>query len=233
MDGRGRPWLAYAGRVNRLLRFLGPALAVAALFALPALRLVLPMLPPAQWSVAGMAAEIMPAARSNPPAPPGARQPDLRELLRQARTMQQQFGGGGDAGLQRGFAAAALIPAAALAAGVLALLSWLWLLLGWRAVAMVNAAGGAAAALYAIGASAWLTHLARAAAAQAMARMQQNLSGIMRTLDWGKLGHELAGNIGLVPEAGLYVLLLAFLAILLAPPAQRRPPVASDGPAAN
>ncbi len=221
-------------RVNTLLRFLGPVVAVAALFLLPALRLALPLLPSAEWTAAEVGFEVVHGAQAGAPARPGgAAQPDLPSMLRQARDLQRQLGGGGSAPMNKGFAAAALIPAAALAAGLFALLSWLWLLLGWRPAAMVNAALGAAASLYAIVASAWLTDLARSAAAQAMARMQQNLSGIMRTLDWSKLGRQLAGNIGLVPQAGLYVLLFAFLAILIAPPppgARRGRP--SDAPGA-
>jgi hypothetical protein len=220
--------------VNQLLRYLAPAVALAALFLLPALRLALPMLPAAQWTVAGLAAAAVQNAHApGQGLPPSTGQPDLGTLLRQARGMEQQFGGRSNAKLDAGFAAAALIPLAALLAGVLALLSWLWLLLGWRLAGLINAVCGAAATLYAIVASARMTALARSAAADAIAHMQSNLSGIMRTLDWAKLGHQLSGSIGLVPQPGLYVLLLAFAAMVAVPPAQRRRQPLSGGQAAS
>jgi hypothetical protein len=216
--------------VNRFLAYLAPAVAVAALFFLPALRLVLPLLPPAQWTVAGMAGDALHLAHPGEPGQPArANPPDLATLLRQAQAMQRQFGGNANPKLKAGFAAAALIPPAALLAGLFALLSWAWLLLGWRVAGLINALCGAAATLYAIAASAWMTALARAAATQAMANMQRNLSGIMRTLDWAKLGRQLTGNIGLVSQPGLYVLLLAFVAILLVPPPGKRAGAPSRG----
>ncbi|HVA65282.1 MAG TPA: hypothetical protein VNF74_16290 [Terriglobales bacterium] len=201
----------------RWLRWLAPAVAVAAVFLLPALRLAVPLLAPAQWTVAELAAETV-RARSAQPAK--ASQPSLRSLLRQAQGLQREWSPGPASnrnGLTLGLALAALIPVMAILAGLCALLSLLWQ--AWRhpRLALTTAAVGLAATGYAVGAAWWLTRALRIEVAQFFARAQHSFGGLLRGLDWNALQAGLAGPLGVVPQAGLYVLALAFLAMLVAP----------------
>ena len=199
------------------LRWLAPAVAVGAVFLLPALRLSLPMLAPAQWTVAELAAETVPRAERSPG---NAQAPSLRALLRQAQALRREWSPGPASnrnGLTLGLALAALIPVMAILAGLCALLSLLWQ--AWRhpRLGLTTAAAGLAATGYAIGAAWWLTRAMRSEVAQFFARAQHSFGGLLRGLDWNALQAGLAGPLGVVPQAGLYVLGLAFLAMLVAP----------------
>lgn len=194
-------------------------LAVAALF-MPALKGVAPVLEPAQWRVADLAAEAVHTLRPNsaPPANPG--QPRLSDILRQSRSLWQDFGGNGrrnSASLAWGLALAALIPATALLAGACACLSWIWLLGRWRRAFAIGAAVGLAAAAYAVVASWWLTRLLHSEQARLLTRLQHSLQGLLGARIAHGVQAGLAGPVGLTSEAGLYVLLLSFLAMLMWP----------------
>ncbi|HUX67428.1 MAG TPA: hypothetical protein VMV31_08055 [Terriglobales bacterium] len=206
----------------RWLRWLAPAVAVGAVFLLPALRLTLPLVAPAQWTVAELAEE---AVRATPgrAQPGGGPSPSLRALLRQAQALRRQWspsppaGGAGADELTLGLALAALIPVMAVLAGLCALLSLLWQ--GWRhpRLGLFTAGVGLAATGYALGAAWWLTRALQAEVAQFFARAQHSFGGLLRGLDWKALQAGLGGPLGVVPQAGLYVLALAFVAMLVAP----------------
>ncbi|MGH9393884.1 MAG: hypothetical protein ACRD1E_06915 [Terriglobales bacterium] len=203
------------------LRWLAPAVATAAVFLLPALQAAAPFGASASWSVAGLGSEVVQAAR---PQPGSGGQSSLRGLLQQVRSLRQEFGGGSEetnTALRRALALAALIPLAALLAGICALAA-LAATAGQRPRVVLGCAGvGLAASLYAIAASWWLTHAARLEVARALSRAQHSLGGLLGGLaagpDWKSMSAGLSASLGVFPQAGLYVLGLAFLAVLILP----------------
>ncbi|HEY7837909.1 MAG TPA: hypothetical protein VIC54_04875 [Terriglobales bacterium] len=198
------------------------ALVVAA--TVPALRATAPLTAPAQWTIADLAAGAVRAATRRP-APAG--QPDtLNHWLGQARSLWRQFHNTASAGAQRrmsvALALAAMIPVLAIVAGVCAVLSLIFVLWRRRRWLMGTALVGAASSAYVITASWWVTHLARTELTQALAAVQQRWGGLIAALAGGSSGGHaltaaLPASLGLEPQAGLYVLLLAFLAMLLLP----------------
>lgn len=198
--------------------------------AVPALRATAPLTAPAQWTIADLAAGAVHAA-THRPAPAG--QPDtLNDWLGQARSLWRQFHGAASPAGQRRMSAAlalaALIPVLAIVAGLCALLSLLFVLWPRRRWLIGAAMVGAASSAYVIAASWWLTHMVRAELTQAFAVAQQRWGGLIAALAGGgssggnALTAALTTSLGLEPQAGLYVLLLAFVAMLLLPEGRGR-----------
>ncbi len=189
-------------------------LAVLAVILLPALRAQAPLVTAREWTVGQLGAEAVHAVRAQPK--PG--QPSLRDIVRQAQTLARLFGGGKTSPeLQRALTLGALVPLAAIVAGLCALLSLLWLGLRWRWVYLADAIAGLAACAYAIVASRALTHVAQAD----LTRAQQGLPGLLHRFGL-KIDAPAPLAIGLVPEIGLYVIGVLFIAMLLLPlPHQR------------
>ena len=206
----------------RWLRWAAPAVAVAAVFFLPALEASAPFSPAQSWSIAGLAGEITQAASTRAGNGAGDSPTSLRGLLQQARALRQQWPGGspqGKAALDHAIELALLIPIAALLAGICALLSFLATALGRKLLLHASAILGLLGSLYAIAASWWLTRTARNAVDQALSRAQHSFGGILNGLDWKRLQSGLTSPLGLAPQVGLFVLALAFLAVLIAPTA--------------
>lgn len=203
-----------------LLRWVAPVVALAAALWLPALRVSAPVVGTADWTVAQLGAEAARAA--HPPAEAQDSRPSLRSLLRQVESLRQEFGGRGQnaRGLDWALALAGLIPVMALLAGLCALLALVWQ--GWRhpRLGQGTAVIGLLAAAYAIGASWLLTRTLQAEVAGLFERAQHSLGGLLRGLDLHSLQAGL-GPLGVEPQAGLYVMELAFLAILLWPSDRR------------
>ncbi|MGH9476104.1 MAG: hypothetical protein ACRD1C_07200 [Terriglobales bacterium] len=110
----------------RPLRWFASILAVLALALLPALSAEAPLLGAREWTVGQLALEAVRAATAKPK--PG--QLSLRDIIHQAQSLQREFGGTNPSPTtQRALALAALVPLAAIVAGVCAILSLLWLVL--------------------------------------------------------------------------------------------------------
>ncbi|MGH9482658.1 MAG: hypothetical protein ACRD1L_11275 [Terriglobales bacterium] len=202
----------------RWLRWGGPVLALAAVLFLPALQVSAPLLEPVQWSVADLGMQAVRAAHAQPGSNPQS--PSLSTMLRQARGLWQQFGGhaaGGGRNLGLALALAALIPAMALAAGLCALLSWAWLAVRWRRAYAINAGVGLAAGAYSSVASWWLTRLLHGEEVRLLARAQHSLGDLLGAQLARGVHAALAAPFGLTPQAGLFVLLLAFAVMLIWP----------------
>src|SRR6185437_10178252 len=189
----------------RLLRWIMPLVATLALIALPALDFSAPLVASSSWSVAQLAT--------------GSANRDFQKVVRQGKALRDEFGGSAkpDSGLNRALLLVALTPAMALVAGLAALLSWLWMAWGKARVYTINALIGLAATAYVVGASWWLTHAAREAVAQALAKAQGQFGGLLGHVDWKSFQSGLAATLGLTPGPGLYVLFLVFLAMLAWP----------------
>lgn len=180
---------------------------------LPALTAEAPLTTPRQWTIGQLATEAVHIATA--PRQPG--RPSLREIIHKAQQLNQEFGGGPPSPrLQRAITLAALIPLAAVIAGLCALLSFLWLALrvGW--LYWLDALVGLLSCAYAIIASWLLTRAAQAEIARLLAHLQHGLSGLLRGLSL-KLPPQLQGSVGVHAEVGLYILGLLFLAMLVLP----------------
>jgi len=209
-------------------------LAVVVAATVPALRAVAPLTAPAQWTIADLAAGAVRAAihHSANDGENGGQPETLNHWLGQARSLWRQFHNTASAGAQRrmsvALALAAMIPVLAIVAGVCAVLSLIFVLWRRRRWLMGTALVGAASSAYVITASWWVTHLARSELTQALAAVQQRWGGLIAALAGGgnSGGHALTAALpaalGLEPQAGLYVLLLAFLAMLLLPEGRGR-----------
>ena len=208
------------------LRWAAPVVAAAAVFLLPALQASAPFSPVQRWSVAELAGEIAQAATAGPGRQDQSSATNLRQLLRHARELQQWLPAESQqnrAALDRALLLALPIPFAVLLAGIAALLSVAATALERRWPLRACAAAGLAASLYAMAASWWMTRTARRAVGQALAQAQHSFGGLPLGLDWNRLQAGLTRPLGLVPQAGLLVLALAFLAMLAAPaPARPR-----------
>lgn len=203
------------GAGEKTLRWAGPILAVCAILFLPALRASAPLLPSAQWTVAELGVE---AARATRPGTPGTdAKPSLRTVLRRAQALRQEFGDNRAASPQLGEALvlAAAIPATAILAGLCGFLCLLFQAFGRPRWLLGSALVGLAGTVYAIGASWWLTHAARLEVGRLMQQAQHSLGGLLGGLDWKSLQSGIATPLGLAPEAGLYLLAIAFLLIVV------------------
>lgn len=201
------------------LNLIPPVLAVAMVFAVPALRATAPLTRPVQWTVAELATTTVRAATRGSPGS----SPDLRRWLDEARTLWRQFHGSSPSsqrGMAWALAAAALIPVLAIVAGLCALLSLIFQLWARRLWLRGAAIAGVFSSAYVIGASCWLTHMVRSGLAEVIAAFQHRWGGLIAALDGNTLTSALSTPLGLLPQAGLYVLLLAFVAILLLPEKQ-------------
>lgn len=182
----------------RTWKWLVAALAALTAFTLPALQLTVPLVPAHSWTIFQLAASAAQLARHRQTPQPG--DVNLGSTLQQARRLLQSVTHKqGAAGLKRALALAAAIPAAALLAGVCALLSLLAVGLARAWIERWIAAIGLAAAAYAVGASWWLTHQVH----------------VLLT-PWLGLS-ALVSGFALEPEAAPYVLILLFAAMLLWP----------------
>lgn len=197
----------------RPLRWFASILAVAAMIFLPALSATAPLLGAREWTVGQLGVEAVRAVSAKPK--PG--QPSLRDVLHQAQALQQQFGGrSASPRTRRALALAALIPVAAIVAGLCAILSLVWLGLRWRWVYWAGAGVGVLACIYAIIAA----RVLNAAAAAQVARLQHSISGLLGRL--GLAGHaQVQISLGVTPEIGLYVLGVLFVAMLVVPAGSR------------
>lgn len=200
----------------RLLPYLiAPVLAVVMVFAVPALRATAPLARPAQWTIASLGAGAARAASHR-----GQSSSDLHRWLDEARSLWQQFHGakpGAQHAMTRALTLAALIPVLAIVAGICAILSLifqLWYRPGWFRGAAI---AGLASSAYVIAASWWLTHMMRTGLAEVIASFQQRWGGLIAALGGHNLTAALSTPLGLVPQAGLYVLFLAFIAMLVLP----------------
>lgn len=202
-------------------------LAVVVTVAVPALRATAPLIAPAQWTIADLAVEAARAAiphAASGQGTPGGPPANLQRGLDQARALWHEFHGRSAATspaaqrrMDAALAAAALIPVLAIVAGLCALLSLLFV--WWRRGRwLVGAAiAGAVASAYVIAASWWLTHMVRTELTQVMGTVQQRWGGLITALGGHTLTATLTSAFGLEPQAGLYVLLLAFVAMLVLP----------------
>lgn len=211
--------------MEKVLAWIAALLALLAMLFLPALRASAPLTTPAEWTIGQLAVELG-RASSQASQPSGQRRPALRPLLQRAEDTIREFGGNGNNATRRrletALALGALIPIAALLAGLCALLGLLFTAWPVRWAHRLAAAAGVAASAYAIGASWWLTRTAQTAADALVANLQHRLGGLLGGLNLDGLGRQTRAAIGLWPEAGLFVLLLAFTAMLVLPPPHRR-----------
>lgn len=201
----------------RALRWTASILALLAMIFLPALTAEAPLTTPRQWTIGQLATEAVHSATA--PRQPG--RPSLREIIHKAQQLNREFGGGPPSPrLQRTITLAALIPLAAVSAGLCALLSFLWLALrlGW--LYWLDALIGLLSCAYAILASWLLTRAAQAEITRLLAHLQHGLSGLLRGLSL-KLPPQLQSSVGVHPEVGLYILGLLFLAMLILPHPRR------------
>lgn len=193
-------------------------LAVVVVVAIPALRASAPLTAPAQWTIADLATGAARALtrRSGPNRPPAA----LNHWLEEARSLGREFHGaspGAQRRLDMALALAALIPVLAIAAGLcagLSLILALWRRQRWLAGPAIV---GAVSTSYVIAASWWLTRMVHTELTQVAAGVQQRWGGLITALGGHTLTAALTTPLGLEPQAGLYVLLLAFLAMLVLP----------------
>lgn len=208
--------------MDRWLHWIAPLLAVAAVFALPALQATVPFAPSAEWTIGQLGLELVrPIANASSG---NTQKPDYREMLRQARQLQQELGGRISPPQQRGMttalALAGLIPVAALVAGLAAILCLLLALARLRKLEIAAALTGVVASAYAVAASLWLTHAAQAAARAGVASAESKLGRLLGGLHLPALATAVQ-RLGIRPEAGLYVLLLALLAAVALPATRR------------
>ncbi|MGH9519014.1 MAG: hypothetical protein ACRD2D_05165, partial [Terriglobales bacterium] len=133
--------------------------------------------------------------------------------------------GGGAPSRQRSsveiaLALAALIPVAALLAGLGAILTLLFTIVRWRKLQLAAAILGIATSGYAIAASLWLTRAAQAAARSGLASAATKLGHLLGGLHLPSLEAAVT-QLGVQPEVGLYVVLLSLIAVLFIPMARR------------
>lgn len=208
--------------MDRLLHWIAPVLAVVAVLLLPALQGTLPFTPPAEWTIAQLGAELVHPGSTGTNT--GAQHQDFRELLHQARQLQQELGGGAPSRQRRSveiaLALAALIPVAALLAGLGAILSLLFTIVRWRKLQVAAAILGIVTSAYAIAASLWLTRAAHAAARSGLASAETKLGRLLGGLHLPSLEPAIE-KLGVWPEAGLSVVLLALIAVLVIPPPRK------------
>lgn len=188
-------------------KWIAPIVAVLAVLLLPAMEATAPLVAPQGWTIAQVAtAAVRPQSRRS-----------LQDAIRRVRDLEGQFGARPSPAQQRALWIAGAIPAALLLAGGAALLSFPWLLLGWRRALIANAAVGGAGCGYSLIAARWLTRVVQTTAAQLLGRAQQGaLSGVLSQLGVKPLP-QFAGQFAVSAQAGLWVLLLAFLAMLVWP----------------
>ncbi|MGH9412638.1 MAG: hypothetical protein ACRD0Y_02755 [Terriglobales bacterium] len=197
----------------RALQWAASILAVLAMIFLPALTAKSPLTSPRQWTIGTLGAEAVHLATG--PRQPG--RPSLKEIIHKAQALNQEFGGrGASPRLRRAITLAALIPVAAVIAGLCALLSLLWLALriGW--LYWLDALIGLIACAYAIIAGWLLTRAAQSEMKHLLSRLQHGLGGLLHGLSL-RLPPQLQSSVGVVPEVGLYVLGLLFVAMLILP----------------
>ncbi|HEY8056826.1 MAG TPA: hypothetical protein VIE13_13045 [Terriglobales bacterium] len=187
------------------LRWVVATVAVAATLVLPAVEARAPMVKAQSWTIGQIGeAVVRPKQRKS-----------LQDAIRRVREAERQIGA--SPGMKRAAWVGGAIPAALLVAGAAAVLSWVWLLLGWRRALAANAIVGVVACGYALIASWWLTREVQTAAAQVLQQAQQGpLGGFLHQLGVKPLP-QWAGQFALAPQAGVWVLLLAFLALLAIP----------------
>ena len=206
------------------LRWGAPWLALVAVF-LPALTATAPFLPQQQWSSYDVAALGVRAAWSHrhPAAAPGTpgtpstkiSPGDLLREIEKARARLGQAGGGTTVPLA--FQFGAFIPVAIVLSGVVAVLLVLLTALRWWWPLNVAAGLGMATTIYAIAVSYWLTQTVRdeMTSAMAAARHHFDLQGL------AALAGSLVAQVGLRPEAALYLILIACAMVLLLPRPER------------
>jgi len=207
------------------LRWGAPWLALVAVF-LPALTATAPFLPQQQWSSYDVAALGVRAAWSHrhpaaatPPAPgepttrisPG----DLLREIEKARARLGQVGGG--TAVPLAFQFGVFIPVAIVLSGVVAVLLVILTALRWWWPLNVAAGLGMVTTVYAIAVSYWLTQTVRDEMTSAMgvARRHFDLQGL------AALAGSLVAQVGLRPEAALYLILIACAMVLLLPRPER------------
>lgn len=204
--------------IDRWLHWLAPLLAVAAVAMLPALQARVPFAPPAEWTIGQLGMELV--RQTSQGTGDNNQRPNFREMLRQARQWQQEFGGRTSSrqqrGVETGLALAGLIPVAALVAGLAAILCLLLAVARLRKLEIAAAIAGVGASAYAVGASLWLTRVAQAAARAGVSSAESKLGQIFGGLHLPGLAAAVE-QLGVRPEAGLYVVLLALLAVLVIP----------------
>lgn len=208
--------------MSTLWRLTAPILALIAIFFLPALRASAPMAVPQQWTVAGLSADAFHSAFNRQ----DQNSPSLSSILRQAKRLRSEVGRARPVSgkWKLALVLAGLIPLAAVLAGICGGLSFLFALARWRRALQVVAVVGLTASLYAIGASWWMTRAARSDLQQLLAGVQQHygavLAAILGSRGLAQLEHGFLQPLGLLPQAGLFVLALAFVAMLLLPTPQ-------------
>src|SRR6185437_517374 len=189
------------------LRWVAVLVAVAATLVLPAVEARAPVVEAQSWTIGQIGAAVVRPKQRN----------SLQDAIRRVREAERQIGAQPSAGMKRAAWVGGAIPAALLVAGAAAVLSWVWLLLGWRRALAADAIVGVAACGYALIASWWLTREVQTAAAQVLQQAQQGpLGGFLHQLGVKPLP-QWAGQFALAPQAGVWVLLLAFLALLAIP----------------
>lgn len=189
------------------LKWISPIIALLAVLLLPAIEVAAPLVAPQGWTIAQVAtAAVRPQSRRS-----------LQDAIHRLRDLERQFGARPSPALQRALWIAGAIPAALLLAGAAAVLSFLWLLLGWRRALIADAVVGLAACTYALIASWWLTRVAQTAATQLLGRAQQGAPGGLLSQLGVKPLPQFAGQLAISPQAGLWVLLLALAATLIRP----------------
>lgn len=193
------------------IRRLVPLLGVLGIF-LPALTASIPLLPSHQWSAAQISVAAVRASAPND-SQGSQNQPSLASLLRQARDMRKQLsqvtGRGGN--VPAAFKLALLIPVAVVLAAACALLVLLGAWLRWGITVTVTAAFGVLCSGYTLIASWLLTRTLQSEVQQAIARTQQSLSFLH--LD----PSSFTQNVGVTAGVGIYLMLLAFLILLVLP----------------
>ncbi|HET9785212.1 MAG TPA: hypothetical protein VFP94_09695 [Terriglobales bacterium] len=190
-----------------VLKWIAPIVALLAVLLLPAIEATAPLAAPQGWTIAQVAtAAVRPQSRHS-----------LQDAIHRVRDLEPQFNLRPSPAQRRALWIAGAIPVALLLAGAAALLSFLWLLLGWRRALIANAALGCAACVYSLIAAWWLTRVVQTAAAQLLESAQQGpLGGVLSQLGVKPLP-QFAAQFALSPQAALWVLLLAFLAMLVWP----------------
>ncbi|MGH9466921.1 MAG: hypothetical protein ACRD1Y_06160 [Terriglobales bacterium] len=196
-------------------------IAILAALFLPALSAVAPFTHAREWTIGQLGAEAVHSFHNRHAASqkPETGRPGLHEILNRAEALQREFGGRPPSpGLRRAITLAALIPVAAVVAGICAVLSLLWLALRLRWIYLAGAIVGLLGCVYAVIASRLLTRAAQAEVAHLLARAQHGLAGLLHGLGiQAQLPHQLSTALGIAPEAGLFVLGLMFIAMLLMP----------------
>lgn len=205
--------MAAHSRWESILRWLAAWVGVGALLA-PALSFSAPGLA-AQWTTVELATAVVPA-RAQPNAGAGAKQPSAAEVLRDIGTLRRQWAswsGQSQASLPWSYRMVVAVPIALLLAGLCALLLLLAIAARWRAVIAPTAAVGLIASGYAIVAAALLTRSLHREIIAAALRAQRQAP----LLPLFHLGTRLGAAIHVRAEAGAYLMLAAFAALLLLP----------------